>query len=323
MITNKNFAIIAGNAPSLTNIDYRRLPKEFDIFRCNQFYFEDCYFLGKNIKYACFNPRVFIEQRLTAQQLIDGKEYHIENIVCSAYSDCVPYPNSSLHIEKIFKSTLMGYTYIEKLPKLADFLIFNEIYYSKRPTSGVFMCALATALGYKELYLAGIDSYSNGSTYAFSHQNNIIELIPSFKDAVNHDAKHTIEYDLEVLNFLVNEYKIKIYTLCPSSPITAYFPLAEINQEFSIEKIMQSLGIEQNDFQSFEYDQNIFHNILKKREHITKDILIPLPHTYKKINIIKQIYTNSHNPNRSTINFKKLKNLIRRINPSKIFKFIK
>ena len=42
--------IIAGNGTSLKSIDYSLLPKDYDIFRCNQFYFEDHYFLGKKIK---------------------------------------------------------------------------------------------------------------------------------------------------------------------------------------------------------------------------------------------------------------------------------
>ncbi|EAH6454264.1 alpha-2,3-sialyltransferase, partial [Campylobacter jejuni] len=42
--------IIAGNGPSLKEIDYSRLPNDFDVFRCNQFYFEDKYYLGKKCK---------------------------------------------------------------------------------------------------------------------------------------------------------------------------------------------------------------------------------------------------------------------------------
>ena len=41
--------IIAGNGPSLKEIDYKRLPKEYDVFRCNQFFFEDKYYLGKDV----------------------------------------------------------------------------------------------------------------------------------------------------------------------------------------------------------------------------------------------------------------------------------
>lgn len=45
----KKHAVVAGNAPSLAKINYSRLPLEFDAFRCNQFYFEDKYYLGKDL----------------------------------------------------------------------------------------------------------------------------------------------------------------------------------------------------------------------------------------------------------------------------------
>lgn len=50
--------IIAGNGPSLQSINYQRLPKKYDIFRYNQFYFEDKYYLGK-IKKSFFKTTSF------------------------------------------------------------------------------------------------------------------------------------------------------------------------------------------------------------------------------------------------------------------------
>lgn len=43
-----NPIVIAGNGPSLAQIDYSRLPQDFDVFRCNQYK----YFLEKKIKGA-------------------------------------------------------------------------------------------------------------------------------------------------------------------------------------------------------------------------------------------------------------------------------
>ena len=65
--------IIAGNGPSLAQIDYTRHPKDFDVFRCNQFYFEDKYFLGKNIKGVFFNYFIFKEQFFTLHYLKEKK----------------------------------------------------------------------------------------------------------------------------------------------------------------------------------------------------------------------------------------------------------
>ncbi|MPV79156.1 alpha-2,3-sialyltransferase [Campylobacter hepaticus] len=77
--------IIAGNGPSLKTINYQRLPKEYDVFRCNQFYFEDKYHLGKNIKAVFFNPGVFLEQYHTTKQLQFNNEYTIDKIICSTF----------------------------------------------------------------------------------------------------------------------------------------------------------------------------------------------------------------------------------------------
>lgn len=52
--------IVAGNGESLSQIDYRLLPKNYDVFRCNQFYFEERYFLGNKIKAVFFTPGSFL-----------------------------------------------------------------------------------------------------------------------------------------------------------------------------------------------------------------------------------------------------------------------
>lgn len=57
--------IIAGNGPSLKEIDYSRLPNDFDVFRCNQFYFEDKYYLGKKCKAVFYNTYFFFLNNTT------------------------------------------------------------------------------------------------------------------------------------------------------------------------------------------------------------------------------------------------------------------
>ncbi|WP_353616917.1 alpha-2,3-sialyltransferase [Candidatus Ornithobacterium hominis] len=41
---------MAMNRPSLTEINYNLLSEDYDVFRCNQFYFEEKYYSGKDIK---------------------------------------------------------------------------------------------------------------------------------------------------------------------------------------------------------------------------------------------------------------------------------
>ena len=58
MIINidKENVVVAGNGPSLKEIDYSRLPEKFDIFRTTQFYFEDKYYLGGGGGKSLYKP---------------------------------------------------------------------------------------------------------------------------------------------------------------------------------------------------------------------------------------------------------------------------
>ncbi|HED6100973.1 TPA: alpha-2,3-sialyltransferase, partial [Campylobacter jejuni] len=112
LIVSKNMQniIIAGNGPSLKNINYKRLPREYDVFRCNQFYFEDKYYLGKKIKAVFFNPGVFLQQYHTAKQLILKNEYEIKNIFCSTFNLSFIESNDFLHqFYNFFPDAKLGY----------------------------------------------------------------------------------------------------------------------------------------------------------------------------------------------------------------------
>lgn len=237
---NEN-AVIAGNGPSLAKIDYNRLPEHFDVFRCNQFYFEDSYFLGKEVKYAFFNPFLFFEQYYTLSSLNYNKEYEIENIICSTFNNPAIDDVYKLSILKnLFSEVWMGGDILNRLDGFCPVLHFNELYHQKRITSGVYMCACATALGYKKIYLTGIDLYSSGSVYAFdSKRENLIKVLPEIKKDDSVYGFHSSDYDIFVLNMLVEKYGVEIYSLSSESPISQHFhlaPLLEKKSDFKIEK---------------------------------------------------------------------------------------
>ncbi|ECC0098045.1 alpha-2,3 sialyltransferase, partial [Campylobacter jejuni] len=134
-------------------------------------------------------------------------------------------------------------------------------------TSGVYMCAVAIALGYKEIYLSGIDFYQNGSSYAFdTKQENLLKLAPDFKNDRSHYIGHSKNTDIKALEFLEKTYKIKLYCLCPNSLLANFIELApNLNSNF----------------------------IIQEKNNYTKDILIPSSEAYGKFS--------------KNINFKKIK----------------
>lgn len=272
-INQSKSIIIAGNGTSLKSIDYSLLPKDYDVFRCNQFYFEDHYFLGKKIKKVFFNCSVIFEQYYTFMQLIKNNEYKYEyaDIILSSF---VNLGDSELkkikNVQKLLTQVDIGHYYLNKLPAFDAYLQYNELYENKRITSGVYMCAVATAMGYKDLYLTGIDFYQEkGNPYAFYHQKeNIIKLLPYFSQNKSQSDIHSMEYDLNALYFLQKHYGVNIYCISPESPLCNYFPLSPLNNPITF--------------------------ILEEKKNYTQDILIPPKFVYKKIGIYSKprIYQN-------------------------------
>lgn len=286
-------AIICGNGPSLKNIDYSRLPKEYDVFRCNQFYFEEKYYLDKNIKYVFFNPSIFFEQYYTTKKLIEKKEYNIENIICSTFNlPLVDNENFIKNFNTYFCDAYLGHEILHK-----DFLAYikyNEFYENKRITSGIYMCAIAVALGYKNIYLCGIDFYNDkNNMYGFDNKKeNLLKLNPAFlkKDSVH--AKHSKEFDLKALNFLKDKYNVNFYSL-NNNELSKYI----------------SLGSNTN---------NNFILIDKNKDYIN-DVLVPKNNCdynlYKKLCFVKDIKL------KQNIYYKLFKDLFRL--PSDIKHYIK
>lgn len=180
----KNNVIIAGNGPSLKEIDYLKLPDDFDVFRCNQFYFEDKYYLGKKCKAVFYNPSLFFEQYYTLKHLIANQEYETELIICSNFNQAhLESENFRKSFYDYFPDAYLGCDFFKQLKEFDAYFKFHEIYLNQRITSGIYMCAVAIALGYKEIYLTGIDFYQNGSSYAFdTKQENLLKLAPNFKN---------------------------------------------------------------------------------------------------------------------------------------------
>ena len=90
------------------------------------------------------------------------------------------------------------------------------------------MCAFAVALGYREIYITGIDLYKTNEPYAFdSMKSNLLAINPGLKKAIP-DAFHSAETDVEALQFLIDKYDAKFYSLCKDSPMTNHIPFSKM-----------------------------------------------------------------------------------------------
>lgn len=222
--TQKKAVLIAGNGPSLKEIDYSRLPEKYDVFRCNHFYAEDKYYVGKKIKAAFFVAPYFFNEYYTMQKMIQNGDYECENIVLKMY-------NFQDRKEKIlrenfkyfFPAAINGYdAFFCKLKELSNMIDFEFCYEFKTTemVTGTYAICCAVACGYEEIYLAGMNFTDEKYVY-------FDEKIEKAGDDENGTTRlHNKNVDLKVLDFLQKHYNAKIYSVCPNSSINQFISLA-------------------------------------------------------------------------------------------------
>lgn len=268
-------AVVAGNAPSLTAIDYARLPLSYEVFRANQFYLEDAYYLGRNIRAATFASQTLFEHIYTMQVFNNTKEYNIDSIIIN---DSPLVLKEEFHVKRDFLlKTLYKHSFIDTLyngrisENIGEFLeydILQKLYCNKNPTSGIYLCAIAVALGYREIYLTGIDFYE-GKNYAFDHsKTNISKFMPevlenfTLSQEPQQESYHSKVADLEALEFLAKTYNVAFYSLSPASPLSRYIPLAPITNNTTKPE--------------------------KKPSNYTNDIILPPEHAYRTFRMLNE-----------------------------------
>lgn len=183
--------------------------------------------MGKKVDYAFINPSFMLENYYTYNLLELKGEYEIKNIVASTIG-LKQFSDFYDKYKHWFNDILDGREYIARLEKFFKFIQFNEIYYDARPTSGIYMCAFATQLGYKEIYIAGIDFYTTSGLNNISP--NILKKQPNFGPPA---YIHSEDVDIKCLEFLAKNYNVKFYSICPNSPLSKYIPLAESSDKIT------------------------------------------------------------------------------------------
>ncbi len=210
--------VIAGNGPSLKDIDYRRLPKEFDTFRCNQFYFEDKYYLGKHVTKAFFGGFYHIELNTSYAVLESKKEYTIDDRYFAFIS-----VKGSRRIFEYMSCLKFACDIYYVNPKIAKFIDCNRLMRETIPTSGIFMIFTALAMGYKEIYLTGIDFYQGKDRYMYEEKGLLSTFHPFDKSK---KGGHSLEFEYECMDFIKTFTDVNIYAISPESALSELFPLA-------------------------------------------------------------------------------------------------
>ena len=224
MVMNAEGNIVIGGAgPSLTCIDYSRLPKSFDTFRLNNFFFEKKYYLGKRITHYFTDYGFLKRQFFNLWNLSERGEYSVENFFSNGNLDEYPTVNN---LETI----------IFREEKFAEFIFFYKTYYGCLVSGGIFSLFGSIAMGYKNIYLTGIDFYKDSKNiYPW-------ELGEKYRGANPRDDSE--EKALKVINhYHPEDVQVKalllakdvlmrrggnIYSISPDSKVNDYVEMAPI-----------------------------------------------------------------------------------------------
>lgn len=197
---NSDNVIISGNGPSLKHINYFNMPNDYDIFRCNQFYLEDKYYLGKRVDLFFFTMLAKDFQYKTYKELTRNNDYDIKGLVVG---------DTSSRCE--FMGTNSLYEWIKNDPSY-NFILSNgskEIW----PTMGSYMLICAKVLGYKNIYICGMDFYDSGFLdYGVDciGKKNLSSFMPLFSgetDIVGFRC-HNRNYDKAILKYIKDNINV-------------------------------------------------------------------------------------------------------------------
>lgn len=215
--------IIAGNGPSLAYIDYRRYPKDAKVFRLNNFFFEDKYYVGKNVDYYLCDLGYLEGMYFNLYNLNENEEYNIKDIYITNLTEEIQneYPLTKDAMKTVFQEKKFEVLYK-----------FYMKYYQIMPSGGLFSIFLAIVLGYKKIYIAGMDMYSTDMLYPWKIGEYFSSLYTrdkedNVKNVIN--RYHPKDFQIKVIRFIQKEFPdVELYSLSEQSPINEYIELAPI-----------------------------------------------------------------------------------------------
>lgn len=228
--------IIAGNGPSLTKIDYSRMPEEYEVARLNNFFFEDKYYLGKRVDYYLTDATILDGEYLNLYKLQEKKEYDIGKILVS---------NANESTLKTYPGVVDAFEMFFSFPNqhFHKFWFVYSHYYAQYLSGGTFLIFLAYIMGYRNIYLIGFDLYkdtlklypweTSPPEFAKRHpihvEKNVMNII---------NKSHPQDMQLKAIELLKKHTDINLYSISSESSINDHVALAPVKNKESKFKIL-------------------------------------------------------------------------------------
>lgn len=217
--------VVVGNGPSSAMPPYQRIPADAVIFRMNWFFLEGNYHFGRRVD-AWFSavPNETMERML--QDEIRSGRYDVHRIATpmrmASHRDGDRYGLDPLtrHVEQ-----LDSWSVPARNPRLARHFMSRP----GLPTTGMQALAFGLGVGFREIYLAGIDLYeSKDRRYGWAVPQAAAAALQPKDLLPGYESDHGIDTDLAFLQSCLAEFPdARIRSVSSSDALHVLVPPAE------------------------------------------------------------------------------------------------
>lgn len=226
--------IVAGNGPSMARINYKRLPNEYDVFRVNNFYFEDSYQLGKTVDYFFVGAAFLEQQYINKLYLTDHHEYEIKQMLVRDHDNIA----ADKRFKKIYPTVKIVNKLFDAYPDIHERLNYFAHHFNLHVTSGIYALYTAICMGYKEIYVVGFDFYEESQVYAFQVGENCKRILTDYHGVSITDLQrgftkyHQMSFEQSIFKSIKGISDVHLYSIVDDSYINSVIPLADKQNEF-------------------------------------------------------------------------------------------
>ena len=214
-------ALIVGNGPSASLVDYRGVPSDLLIFRMNMFFLEDNYYYGRSVDgFFCAVRSKVIESYLS--QNLQSQQYNISTYFTPLkheYENEVQCLNCSGKI-------VDHWEILARKPEIAVEMMKRPL-----PTQGLQALATLLVLGFRRIHIVGMDFYQTTDIrYHFDIPEYIRKEMPQkdYRPGYERGA-HNFEKDLHSYGILKNAFpSAQIFSLSENSFFSQLAPLSPL-----------------------------------------------------------------------------------------------
>lgn len=214
--------LVVGNGPSAAMPRHDAIPADAVVFRMNWFFLEDSYHLGRHVD-AWFSaiPHERME-RMLAEEVRTGR-YVVDRLAgpvrVASHRDTDRWGNA---FSELGLGELDSWAPTSRHARLARYFMSRP----GLPTTGMQALAFGLAVGFRDVYLTGIDLYeSRTARYGFTLPEVVQASLQDKDMRPGYEDAHGVDLDLAFLRACLTEFPdAQITNLCASEALDLYLP---------------------------------------------------------------------------------------------------